>query len=624
MFRSEIKLSRGFLAAFGLIGTLAFSACGPGFKASDSMLDSQHNMTGFTTPDGRQHTGASGDQALPEVKTEIAGSATTDVTELRSADRALAIRLFSAGLVGAKESVRVYVYIRDAGKLLFEFNPSDVAPKAATDRAGDTRYKAVVAKNDSGDTVPFEASLLCRPHKPEGDKPAREGCRAATLVIHELHGNDGKAGLIIRSQETSVLAKTPVAVKHETLKRLADVYKVPRVGSLQSFEVAWGPSGFALNIGDTEVCPVGRLVETNDLDEPLKLNCPGTPEIHDLEGRMIGNTTRGEVFLEIGTPGKVSGELTERIFLIVRQKRAPKTPATGTTPSNPTQTPPSNTTPQDPDDVAEDEDMEPLFQDETRPIVDAQPSVRPVPTNSKSWIMNIDFNHPITRKWAADRKDPAIDRGIKKWLKDSRLKEFAVHFIPNRDLVTRELAKSNIPAEFAFITLKESAFFITDGYPVQTPGKKSTALGPWQFLNDTATGNGLRILPKNKVGGKVVGHACDERADLAKSSAAAGRYLRSISDMFPYDPKLVVLGYNQGEYGVKKKIEKLQGSRARLAVVKELGLNFWAIRRFNMVPMGAINYVQDFVSIYHAALELKQDEVPMRKIAPWRPNPKCK
>lgn len=623
-------MTRFYALVFSAILALTLSACGPGFRTSNMTIDSQNN-TGFKTPDGRSHTGAGNDQALSGVKAELTGDAGTDISALSNADRALAARLYSAGLVASKSVIRVYIYIRDAGKISFDFDPSGVAPKAEKDLPTDVRYKAIVGKNESGDTVPFEAAMICRPHKAEDARPAREGCRVATLLVRELSGKEGKAGLVIRSQETLVLSKAAVAPKHEVLKRLFENYKVARPGAMQSFEVAWGPSGFALNMGDDQICPVGRLVETNDVDEPLKLNCPGVPEPRDLDGRMIGNTTHGEVFLELGAtiPGKLFwDDSTERIFILVRQKREPKKPATPTTTPPPTNTSPNaGTAPTPPaasdtDEEENEDDTAPMFEDEKSPTVDARPSVQPT-TNGKSWIMNLDFNNPITRKWAADRKDPAIARGVAKWVKDNRLKEFAVHFIPNRDLVARKLAESRIPTEFAFLTLGESAFFIQDGYPIQSPGK-STALGPWQFLTDTATGNGLRVYPKRHAGKNLIWNPCDERADLAKSSAAAGRYLRTISDMFPYDPKLVILGYNQGEYGVQKKLKKLQGSQARLTVVKELGLNFWAIRRFNMFPMGAINYVQNFVSIYHAALELKQDDVKMRSIAPWRPTNQCR
>jgi hypothetical protein len=227
---------------------------------------------------------------------------------------------------------------------------------------------------------------------------------------------------------------------------------------------------------------------------------------------------------------------------------------------------------------------------------------------------------------------------VEEWKASNRFKNFAINFLPNRDLVYRSLQQSRVPGEFAFITLIESQFFIKPGYPLEI--SSSLALGPWQFLPSTATDSrfGLRILPlvpvKNEQGRVIRSEAnpCDERADLSKASVAAGKYFRVLLNMFPNDPRLAVAAYNWGEGNVEcigststkcNRLNQRRGfSQDRLGEIRELGLNFWAIHRFNMAPSTTLNYVIDFMAAHHAALEME----PLsndKNIGPWKPSTQC-
>ena len=149
---------------------------------------------------------------------------------------------------------------------------------------------------------------------------------------------------------------------------------------------------------------------------------------------------------------------------------------------------------------------------------------------------------------------------------------------------------------------------------------------------------GLKVLPlvpvKNDKGRVIRNDAnpCDERADLAKSSVAAGKYFRVLLNMFPRDPRLALAAYNWGEGSVKcivstsakcNRLNQKRGfSQARLGEIRELGLSFWAIHRFNMAPSETLNYVINFVAAHHAALEM--DPIALDKnIAPWKPAAQC-
>lgn len=641
------------LARLGLLFSvgLGLTACGPAHKAAPFAPGT--NATGFQATDGKLHTGAGVDQELAKLKSDLAGGGTT-VESVPQPDRELSTRILGARIetapfektgaanaaipptppanaptttspsTVANPTIRVWLTLRDAGLVIFDFTNSHVAPKTAADSATDIRYKAVTGRTVNGDATSYELALLCR-RPGESAADFKGVCKTATLALQDKQGAGAKAGIVVRHQEVFVLAKAPKAPKNDVLKNLVENFKVPKNGTLQSFEVAWGPSGFALDIGDSRLCPAGRLVETNDLDEPLKLNCAGVSEFRDLEGRMIGNTTRGELFLElVATTWGLVKDGTENAYILVRKVpskpssqpksatppgQAANAPDTGRPSTAPTAAPPK---PSDDTDADDDED----------PVLDA--GKNDSTSKGESWLVPINFNNPLTKTWARDRKHASIEKGVKVWLKDNRLKNFATHYIPNRDLVTKKLGESQVPAEFALITLMESNFFKIEGYPIEGP-KGSSAYGPWQMLDDTATGNGLRIFPRLVQRRFIPGNPCDDRADLAKSTAAAGRYLRSIIDMFPYDPKLVLLGYNQGEFGVRGTISSLKRtqSESRLAVIKEMGLSFWTIRRFNMAKASGIHYVENFVSAYHAALEMPP-VTPAKTVAPWRPNPLCK
>lgn len=608
-----------------MLAVVALSACAP--LPSGKFTLKGPNETGFTAADGKQHTGAGRDNELSNVKRELADGV-VDPSSLPKGDRELAASVQSARLetiASTPTTLRVHVLMSEVGRLVFDFNESLIDAKAAVDGANDVRYKYVTGRTSNGENSHYDLAMLCRkPTSPD----ATTACRVATVTLRDKQGAGARAGIIIRNQDSMVIAKSPTPdLKHSTLKRVLSEFKTARNGALQSFEVAWGPSGFALSMGDREMCPVGRLVETNDLDEPLHLNCAGVPPFRDLEGRMIGNTTRGELFLEITAtiPGILYGESTERIYLLIRQKRATKPVAAPapTSPSSPTAPAPNQ--PPAPADDEDPEDDEPVFPDEQK--------AEPAPTTPKSsgWLVPVDPKSSLTKVWMRDRKNPVVERGMKEW-SGGRLKAFAINFLPNRDMILKKLASKGVPPEFALVTAYESAFFISEDYPVQVSSAK--AVGPWQFMPATGRGLGLKVFDvaaianprKNEKGQPksiVVANACDDRAHLEKSSGAAAVYIRSLLDAFPNDPRLVLMAYNMGEFGLKRRLTKLKASTSaeRIETIKELGLGYWAIRRFNMAPTETLAYVPKFLSAYHVALEMD----PVTSTAePWKPNGTCK
>jgi hypothetical protein len=633
---------RLFLISLSVVG---LSACAK--VPNGNFVPQTTNQTGFKAADGKTFTGASPGTDLDQMKAELT-SDTGRVESLAQPDRDLAANIQSARIDATAASLRVYVWIRDTGRLSFEFKKQSLSENQPADQPTDLRFKAVVGIGPSGGPTAFELALLCRRPPEAGDsKDLSQGCRTATFAMKSSDGAGAKAGFIIHNQPTLVIAKAPNAdLKHATLKRLMSDLKTAKAGTLQSFEVAWGPSGFALNIGDSQVCPAGRLVETNDLDEPLKMNCPDQPEFTDLDGRLIGNTTRGELFLELtaATRGMIYGENTEHIYLLIRQKRDPKkstppaqpvknpgTPAAPVSPTVPGAKSPVTTAPpsaQNPPAAPNDSKNVDESDDEDDAVFPDDPKTDPAPvvvSSGSGWLFPVEANGPYTKIWAHDRKKSVIQRAIKEWTVSGRLAAFIRHFQPNRDLVLSGLAKSGVPGEFALMTAYESHFFIHDGYPVEASGPG--AAGPWQFMPGTASMKsiGLKVFPLVRVGKQWTTQPCDERADLEKSSVAAGRLLRSLLDTFPSKPYLALMAYNMGEGGVKKRISNLKATRSpdRIQRIKELGVGYWTIREFGMAPTETLEYIPKFLGAYHAILEMKPQPIDPT-VKPWTSNAKCK
>ncbi len=549
---SKTAVHFGTLAA--TIVSAALTACAPAPSSKNEFFQAT-NQTGLKTDDGRAFTGAGKSTELQTLKADAAVSGSNDQ------DRELASRILVASIDRSnKEFLRVVLSIRYVGRIFFDFSANNL--QSGSDR----QFTTQAGKAPSGDAVPFELSLECNAAAPtKGTLPA---CAIATLSLKETRGAGARAGLIVRTQESSVIARsTKNAVKIPALRRLLDTFKTAQTRTLQTFEVAWGPSGFDLQLGDKELCPAGRLVETNELDEPLRIGCPGVTA-PDVSGRMLGNTTRGEVLLEFnGTHRQfILPNEEEQVYVVVQKLKSTPTPKpTNTASTATTQTKPQPAlipipAPALSDDEIDTEDDGPAGVPEapiaatektgtatTKPNpVPAQPTIKIIvpPQTGTGWLIPTNPEHPATKVWNKDRSNPIIDSAVKAWLALPRLKKFATNFLPNRDLVVGQITSQGAPAETAALTLIESTFFIEEGYPIQIGG--AGEVGPWQFMLGTAK-SPLLSLPFIKPAVKPVGKKpgsfdpCDSRANLELSSRAAGRYMNYLIKMFTRDPKLAVL-----------------------------------------------------------------------------------
>lgn len=155
-------------------------------------------------------------------------------------------------------------------------------------------------------------------------------------------------------------------------------------------------------------------------------------------------------------------------------------------------------------------------------------------------------------------------------------------------LIAREMKARNLPPQFFYLALQESAF---DPYACGPETPYGFAKGMWQFIPPTATEYKLRLgrLYKSRSPDPE-----DERHNVAKATAAAASYIK---DLYETDAQasglLVMASYNWGASGVLRLIRTMpQNPRER---------NFWALmgKYINRIPEETYNYV---FSIFSAAV----------------------
>ncbi|MFD2571682.1 lytic transglycosylase domain-containing protein [Spirosoma soli] len=117
-----------------------------------------------------------------------------------------------------------------------------------------------------------------------------------------------------------------------------------------------------------------------------------------------------------------------------------------------------------------------------------------------------------------------------------RIRQRAASFFP---IIEPILARHHVPLDFKYLPLVESAL---RGFAVSRSG----AVGYWQFMPGTARELGLSVRPGN-----------DERQNLAKSTAAACRYLTYLHDRLG-SWTLAAAAYNNGLGALLSNIRRQQ------------------------------------------------------------------
>jgi pSer/pThr/pTyr-binding forkhead associated (FHA) protein/soluble lytic murein transglycosylase-like protein len=140
------------------------------------------------------------------------------------------------------------------------------------------------------------------------------------------------------------------------------------------------------------------------------------------------------------------------------------------------------------------------------------------------------------------------------------------------DVMRGIFAEMKLPPDLVFIALIESALRRDSTSP-------AGAVGPWQFTAPTARAYGLQV-----------GNGADERTDLRKSTAAAGRYIRDLILEFGAGSSvmLALAAYNVGPGRVKRAIQRVEDP------IKQR--NFWYLYRVRALPAETRQYVPKIVA----------------------------
>ena len=132
------------------------------------------------------------------------------------------------------------------------------------------------------------------------------------------------------------------------------------------------------------------------------------------------------------------------------------------------------------------------------------------------------------------------------------------------------LTSKGLPVELGYIVWIESSFQTDAQSPVG-------AVGPWQFMPETAKEYGLAIDGTN-----------DERKNLQKSSVAAASYFSELLRMFGTERYLLAIAsYNTGQNRVKR-------FQIASTVNKEKSVDFWQLR--HALPKETAEYVPKFMA----------------------------
>ncbi len=552
--------------------SFALTACQGGFEPGSLRLPLGHDpeMTGGRAQDGRPFTAASADHDIQELKNRLAKT-NPDRLELAKAIAAAKLTLLDgAGKAVARNPMKLKVEIRLRAGYWTDEKLEFIAPLsrgAAADSVGFT--KAKMAKGSG-----FALSAVC----------ADRDCEKTTLRLEQntktagpIRGRVDEAAMIVRRRSASARARAIDANPGEFAKsaRLEPLRRMIENGletEYETLEVAWGASLFSLEMSaaGSRFCVSGPLVETNDGDEDLETDCPGSTSERTVRAVLSGNNNKGGLVMNLFEGGAV---LVLTVRPIERGGGAPS-------------------------------------EDEGATAVEIPPA--PVPAGPGAPRIPADPDHPVTRQWEKDRGRAEIAAAARSWTGDNgaRTRAFLARLQPNLPLLTKALAAHRVPNEFLTITLMESRFFIDEGYPIEV-NRSGTATGPWQFLADTGRWLGLRVrpfLPGRKA------DPCDERAQLGPATNAAGKYLRILLDDFPNDPRLAVMSYYWGGGNVNNAVDCMKNAaclkrrldantNGRIDEIKRAGFDFWNVKEFNMAPAAATSYVIRFVSGQFVARE---------------------
>jgi hypothetical protein len=209
----------------------------------------------------------------------------------------------------------------------------------------------------------------------------------------------------------------------------------------------------------------------------------------------------------------------------------------------------------------------PQYNLDNNPYAEASSDAMAGPLPNDATTANLDLNVPTIRTPKIERHVQFFSYHIRdrfeQWL--SRLERY-------RPTVQNIFSEFNLPMDLVFLSLVESGFNTN-------AVSRAKAVGPWQFMKQTARNYGLRV-----------DSWVDERRDPVKSSIAAAQYLRDLYHMFGSWP-LAMAAYNAGEGRVGRSLARVEDG------------DFWVLTDKKLLKAETREYVPRFV----AAVQIAKD-----------------
>jgi membrane-bound lytic murein transglycosylase D len=187
--------------------------------------------------------------------------------------------------------------------------------------------------------------------------------------------------------------------------------------------------------------------------------------------------------------------------------------------------------------------------------------------NSKDGFKNL-FEDENSNGNSLVKLNPKAVNFVQDYVEDNsnRLNKMKTWGKPYFDMIGQVFTAFGLPVELKYLSVIESDL-------KATATSWAGAVGPWQFMPQTARDYGLTVNRKK-----------DERRDYKKSTKAAAKYLSELYNIYN-DWLLVVAAYNTGAGNVNSAIRR-SGSR-----------NFWEMQ--NYLPAETRNHVKKFIATHY-------------------------
>ena len=189
------------------------------------------------------------------------------------------------------------------------------------------------------------------------------------------------------------------------------------------------------------------------------------------------------------------------------------------------------------------------------------------------------------------RSAPPVDQFVRYFTRGAGRTTFETGYRRSglyREMAERVFREEGVPVDLIWLAQVESLW---KPWAVSS----ASAKGLWQFIPSTGARYGL---------GRT--YWIDERADPAKATRAAARYLSFLHRHFKGDWLLAIAAYNAGEGAVGRAVAR--GGRR----------DFWYLYRRGLLPRETRNYVPAILATIRIAKSPARYGIRTRPTTPWR------